>query len=180
VVWFEQAFRSFAEYYGMAAGRAKKLLPLKWVVETSMLKTLANRHRMSVSRIARKYKVWIETPEGRRKAVCVVVERPGKEPLVATFGGYSLGRDRARKPIEETMIRWWWNARTEILERMLANRCEYCEKEAPCEVHHIRKVGPLLRKKGLAGWKKLMAIRNRKTLVLCRDCHDKLHAGELD
>jgi group II intron reverse transcriptase/maturase len=180
VVWFEQAFRGFAEYYGMAVDRAKKLLPLKWVVETSMLKTLAGKHRMTVSQIARKFKAWIDTPAGRRKAFRVVVERPGKAPLVATFGGYSLGRDREGKPIKETMTRWWWHARTEILERMLADQCEYCDAKGPCEVHHIRKVGPLLRKKGLAGWKKLMAMRNRKTLVLCRACHDKLHAGKLD
>lgn len=180
VVWFEQVFRGFAEYYGMAADRAKKLLPLKWVVETSMLKTLANKHRSTVSRVARKYRVWVETPEGRRRAFQVVVERPGKKPLVATFGGYSLGRDRQPKEIKETVTRWWWNSRTEILGRMLADECEYCGFKGPCEVHHIRKVAPLLRKKGLAGWKKLMAIRVRKTLVLCRGCHDKLHAGQLD
>lgn len=181
VVWFEQTFRGFAEYYGMAADRAKKLLPLKWVVETSMLKTLANKYRSTVSQIARKYRVWVETPEGRRRAFQVVVERPGKKPLVATFGGYSLGRDRQPKTIKETMTCWWWNTpRTEILDRMLAEKCEYCGKEGPCEVHHIRKVAPLLRKKGLAGWKKLMAVRNGKTLVLCRECHDKLHAGNLD
>lgn len=180
VVWFEQIFRGFAEYYGMAVDRAKKLLPLKWVVETSMLKTLAAKHCLTVSQIAKKYKVWIETPEGRRRAFQVVVERPDKKPLVATFGGYTLKTNRNPKTIEETTTCWWWSARTEILERMLADKCEYCGLEGPCEVHHIRKVGPLLRKKGLAGWKKMMAMRNRKTLVLCRECHDKLHAGTLD
>jgi group II intron reverse transcriptase/maturase len=180
VVWFEQVFRGFAEYYGLSVDRAKKLLPLKWVVETSMLKTLANKHRMSVAQIARKFRVWVDTPQGRRRAFRVVDERPDKQPLVATFGGYSLGRDANWKPIKDIPTRWWWNSRTEILDRMLADKCEYCGSEEECEVHHIRKVGPLLRKKGLAGWKKLMAIRNRKTLVLCRRCHDKLHAGELD
>jgi group II intron reverse transcriptase/maturase len=180
VVWFEQVFRGFAEYYGLAADRAKKLLPLKWVVETSMLKTLANKHRTSVAQVARKLRVWVDTPHGRRRAFRVVVERPGKQPLVATFGGYSLGRDATWKPIKDIPTRWWWNSRTEILDRMLADKCEYCGSEEACEVHHIRKVGPLLRKKELAGWKRLMAIRNRKTLVLCRSCHDKLHAGELD
>lgn len=180
VVWFEQVFRGFVEYYGMAMDRAKKLQPLKWVVETSMLKTLATKHRLTVKQIAGKYRVWIETPAGRRRAFQVVVERPGKKPLVATFGGYTLGTNRIQKTIKETTTCWWWSTRTEILERMLADQCEYCGYKGPCEVHHIRKVGPLLRKKGLAGWKKLMALRNRRTLVLCRECHDKLHAGTLD
>jgi hypothetical protein len=180
VTWFDAIFRGFANYYAMAHDRARKLLPLKYVVETSMLKTLANKHRSTVSKIARKYKVRVDTPRGKRKAFRVVVERPGKEPLTATFGGYSLGREQGPKVNTDAMPRWWWNSRTEILQRMLADKCEYCGKEGPCEVHHIRKLAPLLKRRGLAGWKKMMAMRKRKTLALCRECHDRIHAGTLD
>jgi group II intron reverse transcriptase/maturase len=180
VTWFDAIFRGFANYYAMAHDRARKLLPLKYVVETSMLKTLANKHRSTVSEIARKYKVRVDTPHGKRKAFRVVVERPNKKPLVATFGGYSLGWEQGPKVITDVMPRWWRNSRTEILQRMLADKCEYCGKEGPCEVHHIRKLAPLLKRKGLAGWKKMMAMRKRKTLALCRECHDKIHAGTLD
>jgi AI2M/AI1M-like HNH endonuclease len=84
------------------------------------------------------------------------------------------------RTIIDKPIQWWKSSRTEILSRMLADKCEYCGKETKCEVHHIRKLSQLLKRKDLVGWKKMMAMRSRKTLVLCPECHDKLHAGKLD
>jgi len=44
------------------------------------------------------------------------------------------------------------------------------------EVHHVRKLGNLTRK---AAWERQMIQRQRKTMVLCEQCHDELHAGKL-
>jgi hypothetical protein len=46
-------------------------------------------------------------------------------------------------------------------------------------VHHIRKLADLNRRgrKPLPDWVRLMASRRRKTLVLCRVCHDNINAG---
>lgn len=69
-------------------------------------------------------------------------------------------------------------ARTEILERMAAQKCEYCGKEdGYFEVHHVRKLADL--KDGKEKWEKLMSARRRKTVVLYVECHDLLHAGRL-
>src|SRR5712691_5949941 len=71
-----------------------------------------------------------------------------------------------------------YTARTEILQRMDANKCEYCEHEGGYfEVHHVRKLADI--KEGKQPWEKLMMARKRKTLVLCVDCHQKLTAGKL-
>lgn len=68
--------------------------------------------------------------------------------------------------------------RTELTTRMLAKRCEYCGKtEGKFEVHHVRKLRDI--KDGTKTWQRLMIARNRKTLVLCVECHDLLHAGKL-
>ncbi|WP_441316782.1 HNH endonuclease, partial [Halobacillus trueperi] len=69
-----------------------------------------------------------------------------------------------------------YNARTSIENRLLANKCEHCGREGKCEVHHVRKLKDL---KGKKKWEEFMIARNRKTLVLCRSCHVKLHAGKL-
>ena len=178
VTYYGAVYRGVANYYCMAHDRAKKMTQVQYVMETSMLKTLANKHQTSVAQEAKRHKVWLETPQGKRKAFQVQIQRPGKKPLTATFGGFSLARED--KPINDKTIQWWKSSRTEILDRMLANQCEYCGKETKCEVHHIKKLSELLKKKNLAGWKKMMAMRKRKTLVLCPECHDKLHAGKLD
>jgi hypothetical protein len=49
-------------------------------METSMLMTLANKHRSSVSKMARKYAATIDTPHGPRKCFEARVERIGKFP----------------------------------------------------------------------------------------------------
>jgi len=58
------------------------------------------------------------------------------------------------------------------------SKCEYCGKEEGYfEVHHVKKLANI--QKGVETWKRLMMARKRKTLVLCVECHDRLHAGTL-
>jgi hypothetical protein len=66
-----------------------------------------------------------------------------------------------------------------LLQRLLANACEACGSTENVEVHHIRKLADLNRqgRKSPPDWVRLMASRWRKTLVLCRVCHDNVHAG---
>ena len=57
--------------------------------------------------------------------------------------------------------------------RLKANKCELCGAEnAEYEIHHINKLKNL---KGKAEWEKVMLARKRKTLVVCKQCHYKIH-----
>jgi len=69
---------------------------------------------------------------------------------------------------------------TEIIQRLNANKCEACGWKGRCEVHHIKKLKDLMRKKRKSYFEEMMIARNRKTLVLCPECHKKLHAGKLE
>jgi hypothetical protein len=46
-------------------------------------------------------------------------------------------------------------------------------------VHHIRKLADLNRhdRPDRPTWVHLMAKRRRKTIVICRACHEDIHAG---
>jgi len=48
---------------------------LHWVMETSLLKTLAGKHRSTVTTMAGKYKTTVDTPHGPRKWLQVTVPR---------------------------------------------------------------------------------------------------------
>ena len=70
-----------------------------------------------------------------------------------------------------------------MLERMFADKCELCGVEGNTEVHHIRKLSDLKLKwqgKQMPEWIERMAAMHRKTLVVCRTCHRKIHNGEYD
>ena len=69
--------------------------------------------------------------------------------------------------------------RNKLIKRLLAGACALCASTDDCEVHHIRKLADL-KTKGRAEkplWIRVMASRRRKTLIVCRRCHEDIHAG---
>ena len=90
-------YRGLVEYY-LLAGDVYRLNRLEWVMKTSMLKTLACKHDSTVTKMADRYKTTITTPSGPRRCFEVSVEREGRKPLVARFGGIPLRRKTERGP----------------------------------------------------------------------------------
>ena len=86
-------YRGLAQYY-LLAGNVSRLHRLRWAAETSLLKTLAAKHRSTVTKMARKYKAVTITPHGPRTCFEARTERPGRKPLVARFGGIPLKRQQ--------------------------------------------------------------------------------------
>ena len=104
---------------------------------------------------------------------------PDKKPLIAQWGGISLRRKTAATVLDDQPPKIWSNRRTELVQRLLADTCELCGSQHNVEVHHIRALKDL-RAKGRAQppvWVQRMAARRRKTLIVCRPCHQAIHAG---
>jgi len=181
-------FTIIAKYQSEYAGRVQyyllaqdvfRLGRLHWVMETSLLKTLAGKHRSTVGKMAAKYKAVIDTPAGPRKCLQLVIERDrGRKALVARFGGIPLRRVRAAALTDQRPV-MASAKRNELIHRLLAGRCELCEDTEGLEVHHVRKLADLNKpgRRDKPPWMELMAKRRRKTLVTCRRCHEDIHAG---
>jgi hypothetical protein len=149
-------------------------------MEVSLLKTLAAKHKSSVSKMAAKYKTQTIVQGKPRRCFAVEVQRKGKPPLRAQFGGIPLQR-RRRAILDDTP--WLPQPNyTELEQRVRANSCEVCGSDYEVEVHHIRKLADLKSKSGkpVSAWKQYMVARQRKTLVLCRGCHRQHHDGMFD
>jgi len=172
VATFQSEYRGLINYYVLAYDLCK-LDKLKWVMEQALTKTLARKHQTSVKRIYAKYAERRET-DGRR---ILVVRKPrdGKAPLVATWGGIPLQWNP--KAIIVDRERRIWNNKTELLQRLMANECEYCGSTEDIEVHHIRRVISDKEKGRVPTWLKIMRARRRKTMVLCHDCHTDITFG---
>lgn len=177
---YQAEFRGVVQYY-LLAQNVFRFHKLEWVMLTSLLKTLAHKHKSSTTAMARKYKAMADTPYGKKACLQVVVPREGgKKPLVAQFGGIPLRRQRDAV-IPDNLPDYKWSSRSEILQRLQADKCELCGVETTCEVHHIRKLADL-KKKGRPDkplWEQMMIARQRKTLVVCPSCHKKIHAGKV-
>ncbi len=128
--------------------------------------------------MAKRYKTTIETPHGPRKCLQVVVPRDNKKPLVAQFGGIPLKRKQDAILVDREP-QFVMTNRSELLQRMFADTCELCGSKEKAEVHHIRKLADLEKpgRREKPVWVKQMAARRRKTLVVCRKCHEQIHAG---
>jgi Type II intron maturase/Reverse transcriptase (RNA-dependent DNA polymerase) len=170
-------YRGIVQYY-LLAGDVWRLNRLRWAAETSLLKTLAAKHRSTVPKMAARYGAVIATPHGPRRCIQASIDRgEGRKPLVARFGGIPLKRQRKAVLTDRLPVPAY--PRKELIGRLLADRCELCGHAGPTEVHQVRKLADLAKPgQPQPGWAELMAKRRRKTLMVCQTCHDTVHAGQ--
>src|SRR3989440_9317523 len=135
ITQYHQEYRGLAEYYQLAVNRYQ-LNRLKWVMERSLVATLAEKLRISVSQVYDRYQTTMETPDGPRKVLQATVEREGKRPRIARWGGVSLARNS--KAILTDTIAQLWGERSELEKRVLADTCELWGSHQQVEVHHVR------------------------------------------
>lgn len=176
---FQQEYRGLVQYY-ILAQNLSWFSKLYWIMETALLKTLACKHRSSINKQKARYAATTTSTSGKIvPCLQVVVERPNKKPLVATWGGISLVHKR-KADIEDTPYKVY-GGRNELIKRLTAEKCELCGCKKNVEVHHIRKLADLKTrgKSEPPAWKQIMAARKRKTLVVCRECHTAIHNGTI-
>ena len=171
-----------AEYAGVVnyyllARDVWRLHTLHWHALTSMLKTMAARHRSSVTKMAARHQAKATTSDGPRTCFEARLRREGKRDLVARFGGIILRQDR-RAVITDPAPVPVYPPRRELIHRLRRRWCELCETGATVAVHQVAglsqlgKPGP-----GQPAWAALMARMRRKTLIVCAPCHDYIHAN---
>lgn len=167
-------YRGIVQYY-LLASDVFRLHRLRWVMETSMLKTLARKHRSSVTTMAARHKAKIVTPHGLRTRFEASAERTGRKPLVAWFGGIPLKRQKNAVLTDRQHTGPVYPNR-QLVTRLLKGRCELCKRTDNISVHHVRTLAELNRPdRPQPRWAQVMAKIRRKALVVCGDCHDLIH-----
>jgi len=164
---FKNEARGFEIYYKLADNFTRGLSLFHYIAETSLVKTLAAKHKISVAKVYKTYKSDgnITAVNGKYKVAWFKLKQINRKTKV--YGDEDI--------IYNSMQHY---STTEIVERLKAEECEYCSKTGGYfEVHHVRKMADI--KEGKEKWEKLMIARNRKKIVLCVECHDLLHAGKL-
>lgn len=165
---YKAEVRGFAEYYKLAGNYHQGLGLLHYIAQDSLVKTLANKHKTSRAKIYQRY------VDGEDKRLTVVDGKYKSE----WFKLKDVNRKARTKGLDEVYNHMRHSRRSEIVERLNAEECEYCGKTGGYfEVHHVRKMADI--KEGKELWQKVMTARNRKKLVICVECHDLLHAGKL-
>ncbi|MBM4288975.1 MAG: hypothetical protein FJ135_12695 [Deltaproteobacteria bacterium] len=170
---YNAELRGLANYYVLAAGAKSALGKLQGIWRGSFLKTLANKHRSSVTKIARRLKC---SPGDYR----VTEVRNGKIRTVRLFRLKDLqGYPKRYSTVDSTPNTTQYRiVYSELARRIRAQQCEYCGRSGGhLEVHLISRLKSV--QDGSEAWQRLMYERQRKTLILCLDCHQQLHRGTL-
>lgn len=172
---YQGEYRGLVNYYELAHNIAE-LGYIRWTMETSLLKTLASKNQTSVAQEQRRLRGTAKTLVGPRACLKLTIQREGKKPLVTIFGGLPLRR-RKKTVIVDEVLRTYPRMRSEIVEKLLNDTCEICGAKEKVEMHHIRKLKDLNKKgkREMPLWMKIMITRKRKSIPLCKRCHEDVH-----
>ena len=109
----------------------------------------------------------------------ILFDAYGEKTLYFYEDGFKKVKTGIAKPEVDIVPKVYRNNNpTSLIARLKAGQCEWCGAEnVKIEIHHVKKLKDL---KGKKRWERLMIARKRKTLALCVQCHDSLHAGKLD
>ncbi len=163
---YNSELRGICNYYSLASNFSR-LCYLAYLMEYSCLRTFANKHRSSVPKMIRKFK------DGKgRWGVPYETKQGLKRCYFAKYADSKNVKNPADRITQETqMHRMSVNT---FEKRLKAHTCELCgTTESDCyEVHHINKLKNL---KGKEPWERAMIAKRRKTLVVCKQCHNRIH-----
>lgn len=173
---YQLEYQGLANYYRLAYNMYT-LHRLKWVMENSLTKTLAQKFQISVPKVYEKYKAELVVDGKKYKGLQVILLRQEKKPLVATWGGIPLTWN-IEATLEEQPKKLW-TRHSELVQRLLAGHCELCGATENVEVHHVRGMKDLHTYPGREKpeWVKRMIALKRKTMPLCRTCHEDVQYG---
>lgn len=159
---YNAEMRGILNYYNLAVDY-HTLDYFCYLMEYSCLKTIANKHKSSIRKIIRLYRdgnTWsvpYKTKEGTKRVRPVkIADCKRGEATDIVFMGTN------------------YNWKTTIQQRLNAGVCELCGKKSTdlLEVHAVRKLTEL----GDSDWELAMKAKRRKTLVICPDCHTRIHS----
>jgi len=172
-------YRGIVQYYKLARN-IRRLGRVKGTLQLSLLKTLANKHKATVKQMFDRFKSIYHTEHGFIRCMMALVERKDKDPLIARCGDIALRRQQ-NAIIQDEKPSWTrYVRRTELIQRLLAEKCELCGSTEDIDVHHVRALKDLIQtgRKTVPTHIAIMAARRRKTLVVCHYCHNAIHNGQ--
>ena len=163
---YNSELRGICNYYSLASNYCK-LDYFAYLMEYSCLKTLAAKYKTHISKIIAKFKdgnggwgIPYQTKKGTKRC------------YFAKYTDCRNGKNYTDNISKAAII--YGYSRNTLEKRINAEICELCGGTTAkyYEVHHVHKVKDL---KGKTDWERAMIAKKRKTLVVCRKCHHKIH-----
>ena len=182
---YNSEIRGLYNYYSLATDVSVKLGKFKYYHYWSLMKTVAQKDKCSISKVRAKYGIDVprKVGTGTRKIVGVRYNTKTGEHVMTYFNESLI---KLNEPNTELSDKYCpgFTAGRQLINRLNANVCELCgTNEGEFEVHHLRKLKDIKDKykkrgKAIPGWVLEMSRIRRKTLIVCECCHHNIHSGK--
>lgn len=163
---YDAELRGICNFYYLA-GNFYKMNYMSYLMEYSCLKTLAFKHRCTIGKIKEKF-------SDKKGGWCIPYEtKKGMKHLyLSKHSDCAKGKEASDTIPGMTMIHK--HTRSTFESRLKAKTCELCgcTESRQFEIHHVNKLKNL---KGKEPWEVMMIAKRRKTMVVCYECHKKIH-----
>lgn len=161
VMKYNEQIRGLYNYYKLA-NNVSVLNKYYYIAEYSMYKTLALKYRITMTKAKLKF---------TKKGIFSVPYETRTGTKYATF--YNGGFTKSKRPMKanEDIIPDYAELYKpkELYKRFKKQKCELCGKEnIEVKVHQVASLKDL---KNKFEWEILMKNKNRKTLIVCNECH---------
>lgn len=166
---YNSMIRGFYNYYSIA-NNCSILSHYRYIMQYSMYKTFAGKYKTTVGKIAKRY-----VQNG-----IFTVRYENSKKVIKTRIFYNEGFKRKTPNFSEVVDKIptiYHTNTTSLIDRLKAEKCELCGSEGALIMHHVRKLKNL---EGKKPWERLMIARRRKTIALCKSCHQRTHWGKID
>ena len=161
---YNAQIRGIYNYYRLACNFSK-LDYFVYIMEYSCLKTLAAKHRTTMAQARASRRI------GKRWGVKYMTKHGKKNLLFLNMT--DIRAARKKRIADPDAVPNLVSKRNEIAGRLKAKCCELCGSTVgSVEVHHVRRLIDLT---GNTAWEQKMRTIRRKTLIVCKDCHKKIH-----
>lgn len=171
IMTYNAEIRGFAAYYALAGDVKKKLNKLSYIWETSLGRTLANKHNRSVMQIFSRHLYRV----GRDKVLRYEVSGRGKYVKVWRLSAFIPREVRSPeidRPPETTLFT---HPKRSVVGRETHARCDRCHvHHHGCEQHEV---GYLSRVSGLPAASLMPAHKTPKRIFVCPPCLNVLRRG---
>ena len=163
---YNAELRGLCNYYSMASN-FNKLNYFAYLMEYSCLKTLAGKHKCKTGKIRAMYK------DGHGKWGIPYMTKQGRKRCY--FADYRKCKEVINPSDIISVAATRFAYTTTTFEcRLSAKICELCGTTDAnhYEIHHVHRVKDL---KGKEPWEQIMIAKRRKTMVVCENCHKRIH-----
>lgn len=166
---YRSVWQGIEQYYSGCTNLGR-LQYIHYLLHMSCAMTLGHRHRLSVTKVFKKYK----------KELCVKIPAKEGEDKFINFPYRTNWSKDNRKWSRGLKVPFPSDYYKNTVSRSsIGLPCAICNSERqPIEMHHVKHV----RKNGYRykGFHQQMALLNRKQIPLCKSCHQRVHAGLYD